>query len=412
MLYFALGWSATAHGGAVAGLVLTAVNAPRVLLLLVGGAVGDRAGARTVMIAGDAAMLAATCALAVLAACLGASTWLLVATGLVIGTVNAFYLPASGSMPRRLVAAPYLPRAMALRQAGAQAITMGGGPLGGVLVGFAGLAGAASVDAATFAVVLAVLVVIRPAFGAPAARTGQNLLRDAADGVRAALRDPVLRPSLALVGSAAAFLLPVLSLLIPLLARERHWGSGTAGLVLGAQGAGTVALTVVVVRRGAWRRPGLLSAAGLVVAGAGVLGVASAPGPVVAIAAALVAGLGNGLFSSHVAPLVLTAAPEDSLSRVQALLTLVQSLPLLLMNNLLGTLAGHAGASLAMTVCAVAAGGTGLLGLASRPLRRARMGPSAGDGDLGDERGPALRRAHDLQPAAERLDAVAEADEP
>ncbi|MFD0348302.1 hypothetical protein ACFQ0M_24235 [Kitasatospora aburaviensis] len=63
-LYFALGWAASAHGGGAAGLVLTAITLPRTALVLLGGAVADRFGARRVMLAGDTVMLAATLVLA------------------------------------------------------------------------------------------------------------------------------------------------------------------------------------------------------------------------------------------------------------------------------------------------------------------------------------------------------------
>src|ERR1017187_1161977 len=58
-MYFALGWAASARGGTAAGLVLSAISLPRALLLLLGGAVGDRLGARRVMITGDGLMLVA-----------------------------------------------------------------------------------------------------------------------------------------------------------------------------------------------------------------------------------------------------------------------------------------------------------------------------------------------------------------
>ncbi|MCO6008651.1 MFS transporter [Actinoallomurus purpureus] len=265
-----------------------------------------------------------------------------------------------------------LPRALALRQVGAQLITMGGGRLGGVLVGLAGLAGAALVDAVTFALVLVVLIAIKPSQDVPAADAKRHVLREAADGVRVGFGDAVLRPGLLLVGAAAGFLLPVM--LLPLLARDQHWSAGATGLVVGAQGVGMVAVTIGVVRRGPLGRPGLLAACGLIVAGLGVLALALVPSSGAALGAGLVVGLGNGLFSSHISPLIMTVTPESHLSRIQALLTLVQSLSLLVMNNVLGNLAGLAGVTLAVAVCAAGVAGTGLLALASRPLRTTRTG--------------------------------------
>ena len=75
------------------------------------------------MIIGDGVML-------VVAAVLAAASWrwgtplaLLLTAGLVIGTVDAFYLPSSGSMPRLLVEDASLPRALALRQSGSQIVS-------------------------------------------------------------------------------------------------------------------------------------------------------------------------------------------------------------------------------------------------------------------------------------------------
>ncbi|MFI8342007.1 MFS transporter [Streptomyces sp. NPDC085639] len=164
VLYFALGWAASAHGGGTAALVLTAVTLPRTLLLLLGGAVGDRFGARRVMITGDIVMLTVTLVLALVGTHFGASPWLLVMVAVVIGTVDAFYLPATGSMPRRLVGKEQLPRALAMHQAGSQIVSLLGAPAGAVLVAAAGLTGAAAADAVTFAIVLMVLVRVRPAF--------------------------------------------------------------------------------------------------------------------------------------------------------------------------------------------------------------------------------------------------------
>ncbi|WP_216592418.1 hypothetical protein [Verrucosispora sioxanthis] len=117
---FAMAWAAAGQGARFAALVPTAIVLPRVLLLLVGGAVADRVGAWLVLIASNAAMIVVTVALA-------AAAWStldlrlpLLLTALAIGTVDAFQLPSSGSMPRRLVPPDVLARAMSARQLAGQ----------------------------------------------------------------------------------------------------------------------------------------------------------------------------------------------------------------------------------------------------------------------------------------------------
>ncbi|MEV7526436.1 MFS transporter [Streptomyces sp. NPDC091371] len=373
VLYFALGWAASAHGGGMGALVLTAITLPRTLLLLLGGAVGDRFGARRVMIIGDAVMLTATLILALVGLRLGASPWLLVMVAAVIGTVDAFYLPATGSMPRRLVGKDQLPRALAMQQAGGQIASLLGAPVGAVLVAAAGLTGAAVADAGTFAIVLVVLVCVRPAFDVERSPRGEGLLAGAVDGVRIAVGDPVLRPALLLTAAAACFLLPVVSLLNPLLAREHGWSAGVAGLVAGGQSLGMVAVALVVSRRGTLSRIGVGAALGLFVSALGIAAVAMAETAVVVVAGGIVVGAGSGMFACHIGPLVLTNIPDTHLARMQALLMLVQSLALVVGNNALGALADAQGATIAAAVCAVGVGAAGIVGLVLKPIRRLRQ---------------------------------------
>ncbi|WP_345475647.1 MFS transporter [Actinoallomurus oryzae] len=371
VLYFALGWAASAHGGSVAALVLTAINLPRVLLLLVGGAVGDRFGARKIMLIGDGVMIAVTVLLALVAFRWETPTWLLIGAGLLIGAVDAFYLPASGSMPRRLVGAQKLPRALALRQTGGQVVALAGGSLGGLVVAAVGLPGAALFDAATFGIVLWAMASIRPAQKASEAAARKGTVREVADGLRIAWRDPVLRAALVLVSAAAGSLLPVISLLVPLLARHHGWGPGTAGVVAAAQSLGVIGIAALVAGRGGGARPGRTAALGLIIGGCGTALLALAPSPAVAAGGSVIIGIGSGVFSAHIAPLVLATTPDSHLSRLQALLTLVQSTALLAMNNALGNVAAAAGPALTLGLCAGAATFTGLVGLCSAHLRRA-----------------------------------------
>lgn len=368
-MFFALGWAATAYGGSAAGLVLSSVVLPRTVLLLLGGAVGDRVGARTVMITCDAAMVVVAVVLAVCAGSVGTPLVLLVGAGLLIGLSDAFYLPSSGSMPRRLVDGPALDRAVALRQSGGQLIAIVGGPVGGALVAFAGFAAAAWANSVSFLVVLAVLIAIRPRFAPPEPAARKHILREAWDGVLVAIRTPGLGMVLLLVAVAAGFILPVSSLLIPLLAREQGWHAGAAGALVGVVAAGSVVTTLLIAKIGTHRRPGITACAGLFLTAAGQLAIGLTSAILPAFFGAAGAGIGAGLFISHLSPVLLKAAPDTHIARVQALLTLVQSLALLATNNVLGSAASALTAALAVVLCSVVLASCAAAGLASRTIR-------------------------------------------
>jgi MFS family permease len=368
-MYFALGWAATAHGGGAAGLVLSAVSIPRVVFLLLGGAVADRVGARTVMIIGDAVMFVVASALVAYAALWGTPLAMLLVAGVVFGTVDAFYLPAAGSMPRRLVEDGQLARAAAVRQTGTQLVTVVGGPLGGLLVGAAGFKAAAATDAVTFAVAFTALVAVRAARGIPQAESRRHVLREAFDGLRVAARTPGLRPLLVIVAGSAGFILPISALLVPLIARQFDWGASSAGLIVGAQGVGAAATAVSVSRYGQAARPGFAACGGLLLAAAGEAVLAAAAGTAIAVCAGLVIGVGTGLFVSHIAPVLLTAAPAEYLSRVQAVFTLVQSVTLVFSNTLIGQLAHLLGPRRAILVCVLATTASAIVGFGNSAVR-------------------------------------------
>ncbi|MFE2347127.1 MFS transporter [Kitasatospora cineracea] len=375
----ALGWAAAAHGGTAAGLVLTAVTVPRTALLLLGGAVADRFGARRTALLGDTAMLAVVLALAAVDRTAGSTPWTLIGFALLIGTVDAFQLPASGALPRLLVAPGQLPRALALRQAGGQAAVLLGAPLGAFLVAGTGLAGVAVADAATFLAVLAVTLPLRVA----QERTGGGLPAGMADGLRAVRASRTLRAALPVAAVAAAGVLPVVGLLGPLLVRAHGWGAGAAGLLAGGQALGVLGVSLVAARRGVLRRTGRGVALGLAAAGLGTAALASAPSPAWAAAAAVAVGAGSSAFACHLGPLVLAGAPATHLGRVQALLALVQSAALTAANPAWGALAGAFGPRAVLLGCALLTGT--VAAAAARVLREPPSTGGRGDGWRGGE---------------------------
>ncbi len=86
-----------------------------------------------------------------------------------------------------------------------------------------------------------------------------------------------------------------------------------------------------------------------------------------------------GVFTAHVGPLVLGGAPPMHLARVQAVLLLAQSVPLVVTNGVLGALAVASGPGAVVAGCgAVLAGAVGLAAR-SQALRAAGVAvPSGG----------------------------------
>lgn len=370
VLTFALGWAASGLGGTTAAMVLTASALPRVLLLVVGGAVADRIGARRVLIAGEAVLLALTAALAVALSRFGTPAWLLVASSLALGAVAAFCLPASGSQPRRLVPDDQLSRALALRQGLAQVVQLTAAPLGGLLVGAVGLPAIAWGDVLALGIGFCVLVAVRDMVGSTAAAVPDSPRRsrmsDVLDGVRVVARTPALRVALLLTGAAAALMLPVPALVIPLLGREQGWGPGATGVIAGSVGAGVVCASFVIARRaGRPSRAGgvgstraasglVLSGAGATVLGVGPLLVDARAGIVLAVCGGLAFGCGNGAVVARLAPLVLGSAPRTHLARVQAVVGLVQLVPVMAANVVLGAVAQLSSPTWALSLTASA----------------------------------------------------------
>lgn len=298
------------------------------------------------------------------------------------GVSSAFYIPSSGTIPRRLVPGAALGKAMAARAMAGRLVSTLGSPAGGVVVAVAGLAGAAGLNSASFAVIFVLLLAARRRFAveaSPAARSG-TLLRRALAGAGLVARDSLLRPLLAIIAAVALCLLPVMSLLVPLLVRSHGWSASAAGEVLGAEAVISGAVIAVVLARGISRRPGVVLFAGAALAGLGPCGLGVAGSLPLMLVVSGVMGAGLGLFGTHVAPVVLGGTPAAYLSRVQAVLTLGQTVPLIVGLNAGGLLvsdAGVRGALLTMggVVCVAA-----VLAVPSRSVRHASIEAPEGAG--------------------------------
>src|SRR5262245_7264448 len=163
MVAVALAFAVLEIGGSASdvGLVLAAGVFPLVASVLVGGVVGDRASRRAVMVIADLVRVASQGAMAALLIAGAADVWMLALLAGVTGTATGFFSPASTGLLPEVVPPEELQQANALRSSAISAGEILGPLAAGALVAAAGAGWAVAVDAVTFGVSAACLVMLR-----------------------------------------------------------------------------------------------------------------------------------------------------------------------------------------------------------------------------------------------------------
>lgn len=354
VLYIALVFIATQMAPpSIAGLIIACTVAPSAILSLLAGAITDRTDSRRMMIVSDLTQLIVLLGALAVLALYGSSVWLLVALALTYGTASAFYDPASFSLPRQLRPAADLTRVASIRQLADRFGTVAGPPLGGLLVATLGLAGALAFDAATFAVIaILLLLVVRPRW--PRARsTGGTVLADLGGGLSYCWRTPRVRNMVIVLAGMNVFTAPVVSVGLALRANQEGWGATPLGLLMAGLGGAAIAGTLVMV----WVRPARPVFAALVMimmtAPASLVLVGQAPYPIV-MGATIAIGLVAGAASPLLAGAFQATLDESYTARAGSLLSVIHSslVPLAIVG--FGAVAGATSVATACGICGVA----------------------------------------------------------
>lgn len=300
--------------------VLAARALPRVLFLLVAGAVSDRLPRRRTALVSDGVRGVAVGAIAILAGADALELSHLVAMAIVFGTADAFFLPTMTAIVPEVLPAELLVAGSGLnstaRRLGEQLL---GPALGGLLVGTVGTEWAFALDATSFGVSAACLLAMRARPAAQRSEERRSVIADAREGLRYTRSIRWLWVSLlgAGVGNLAFSSMPVL---IPLIVRnEMGLGAGQLGTVYAGFGVGGLAAGMIAARLGAPRKRvlamwGTWAASGLLLIALGVT-------PILwllvafAVVCAFLLEYGNVLWT----PLMQEYVPARLLGRVSAL---------------------------------------------------------------------------------------------
>ncbi len=223
--------------GLLLGLASAATLAPSLVFGLYGGVLADRFSRRRLLIAAQVLAMLQALALAALTLAGLVEAWHILVLALLLGVVQALELPVRHSFVASLVPRADLANAIALNASLFHASRLVGPAIAGVLVAAIGEGWVFLINALTFVAVLTVLAAMRlPQPAEARAPTGHGLyaglsyVRQHA-AIRAALGLVTL---VALLGSAAAVLLPVFTVEVYAVGVQR------LGLLMGAIGAGAL----------------------------------------------------------------------------------------------------------------------------------------------------------------------------
>ena len=364
----ALAWTAARTlSPAMAGVVLGAEMLPQALLVLLGGVLADRYDPRRLLVAGEVGQ-----AVVLL---VGAAGWasgihgapILLAVAVAFGIASGLTMPAGTTLIRQVVAGNDLGTVQGWNQISSRAMRLLGAPAGGILVAWGGLVVVMLVDAATFLVIAAVLLlVVRPRFRLP--RAVHERWRDTfTDGMRYLRSHETAK--LFVVGLTAlnVFVTPVTGLGVALRVSGSDWGAHWLGIADASLAAGAIVGSVVAIR---WQ-PTYGAAAGfrvLIVQGLAIACVGLGWKPTLVVSMAVL-GFTAGAASVWLSAAFVRAIDPSHLGRVSSVTSLGDMTLMPLSVPALGAVVHATDVLTATLLCGVAMSALCLWFATRRPIR-------------------------------------------
>jgi MFS family permease len=315
----ALGWKTfTLAGAGKIGLVLSVQGAGLLTTLLIGGALADRYDRRRMMVVSDVWRFVAIGALALLDGSGHLGLPSLVVLAGIAGLGDGLFYPAVGGIIPLVVDAAHLPSANSLMGVA----RWGGFVIGPSLAGFlyygAGSAWVFGIDALSFLLSGALMLLARPRVLEPTPREGT--VTEIREGVRYAAGIPWIWVTIALFAVILMLQLAPQQVLLPKLVKE-HFdrGVGAYGLLMTMVGIGTVCGTLLFGQLQPRRRRGVLSYRLWFVNSLAIAGLALSPWYSLAAAFALTRGVLIGFGVAVWETMLQELVPPRLLGRVVSL---------------------------------------------------------------------------------------------
>jgi len=306
------------HRPALLAWSLLGQAAGAVSMLLLGGALADRFGARRMMLAADTARAGAVAAIAILAGSGCTAILPLVGCAALLGLGDGTFEPAFTVAFMELLPGDELLAANSMQSLAMRFAFMGGAAFGSLLVSVGSAGTALAYDALTFAASLGFLMAAGR-WPRTAPKDHDRLFAAVAAGARYVSGQRWLWTSIASFGVTVALVLTPAKVLLPLVVERRlGGGGGTYGLLLAGQGAGALLAGLLVGGRTRLARPGAVVFGTIIAANLAFLLLAVSRWPAISVGASMIAGGGIAVATIAWAAQLQRRVPGALLGRVSA----------------------------------------------------------------------------------------------
>lgn len=261
------------------GLVATASSLPVLFFTLIGGVVADRLMKRKLLVITQTLSMIPALSLAVLIDLKIVTVWQIMVFATLLGTVNAFDVPARQSFLVEMVEKGRLLNAIALNSAAFNGARIIGPFIAGITIAFIGVAACFYVNAVSFiAAIVALLMIrtrseilVRPAPESDGAGRLALLFRDLKEGLGFVKGERNVSRILLLVATFSLLGIPFVTLL-PVFAEDiLRVGPRGLGILAGSSGVGSLIAALSIAFMGEIERKGRLMTGAGVTFGAALL---------------------------------------------------------------------------------------------------------------------------------------------
>ncbi len=303
--------------GLAMGVVGVLTTLPDLVLGLPAGAYADRWDRRRMMFLADLGRAGLTALIPISVWLDGPTLALIFLVTFPLNALRVVWLAAFTAAVPGLVGRGQIPRANAIFEAFFNVGWIVGPALAGFLAATIGPGATIALDALTFAVSAAALLLVRRPLKPEARTEPSHLVADIREGIAFVVRHPTLRAVIALWTTTSVIYAGLTSALIFYITIDRGYGSDVVGVVLSAFAVGSLGGSLLAARM-AFRAVGPVMLVGAVVMGLTLIVVALDVPVAVLAAAAFVAGILNANVLVSYLTLRTQLSPDALLGRVGA----------------------------------------------------------------------------------------------